>query len=167
MGCGNTNSVQPCIILILIFCVLYCYIPLSFFLFHYSIPLDDIYPHLVSKKVSNPVLSTSSSSSTTTTTNTLNSSFDINNNNNSTLSSNTSNPKTAEDWNEAALNDPMDAIQRYLQGKGSLPSTPHTDEIGKKRPSPSSVPQTIQQKRLAQTNTKGMKSMMGYFGKKE
>jgi hypothetical protein len=61
----------------------------------------------------------------------------------------------------------MDAIQRYLQGKGTLPSTPNNDESGKKRPSPSSAPQTIQQKRLAQTNTKGMKSMMGYFGKKE
>jgi hypothetical protein len=77
-------------------------------------------------------------------------------------------------WNSIGADDPLAAVQRYLQGKstvsaeslaGASPGGAADDGgvAGKKRPA--TTPLTIQQKKLATTNTKGMKSMASYFGK--
>ncbi len=78
-------------------------------------------------------------------------------------------------WNALAADDPLAAVQRYLQGKSTVTAdtlagasssslSPSGEDLaGKKRPAPSG-PLTVQQKKLAATNTKGMKSMASYFG---
>lgn len=68
--------------------------------------------------------------------------------------------------------DPLADLQRFMPGRGGSGTgslggggTSPTDG-GAKKTSPTVAPQTIQQKKLAKTNIKGMSSMASYFGKK-